>query len=47
MLLARDRPADSKGAHELLEAALATYRELGMDTYAARISATAHKVSTT
>jgi len=36
MLLARDGPGDRERAHDLLERALATYRELGMETYAAR-----------
>jgi DNA-binding SARP family transcriptional activator/Fe2+ transport system protein FeoA len=36
MLVARDAPGDRERAHELLAAATATYRELGMETHAAR-----------
>lgn len=39
MLLARDRPGDRERAQELLEQALATYRELGMESYAVKASA--------
>ena len=35
MLLARDEPGDRKKAQELRNAALATYRNLGMESYAA------------
>jgi tetratricopeptide (TPR) repeat protein len=38
MLLARDAAADSERALELTAAALATYRELGMDTWAREAS---------
>jgi len=37
LLLERGRPGDRARAHELLEAALATYRELGMSPHAARL----------
>ena len=33
MLLARDRPGDRERAHELHAAAVATYREIGMDSH--------------
>jgi tetratricopeptide (TPR) repeat protein len=39
MLLARDGPGDSVRARELIEQAVATYGDLGMDSYAARASA--------
>lgn len=39
MLLARGKPADRVRARELLDQALAAYRELGMESYADRISA--------
>jgi len=39
MLVARGRPDDRERARELLDAALATYREVGMEPYAARASA--------
>ena len=39
MLLARDAPGDRERAGELLDSALATYRELGMDFQAAKIAA--------
>jgi uncharacterized protein HemY len=39
MLLARDGPGDREHAQDLLAAALATYRELGMESYAARTAA--------
>jgi DNA-binding SARP family transcriptional activator len=38
MLLEREGPGDAERAEELLEAALATYRELGMESYAASAS---------
>jgi DNA-binding SARP family transcriptional activator len=38
MLLARDGTGDAEHARELIERALATYQELGMDSYAARAS---------
>jgi tetratricopeptide (TPR) repeat protein len=41
MLIARDAPGDREHAHDLLAAAAATYRELRMDTYAARAKQTA------
>jgi DNA-binding SARP family transcriptional activator len=41
MLLARNEPGDATQAAELLGRALATYRELGMDAYAARASSPA------
>jgi DNA-binding SARP family transcriptional activator len=41
MLLARDGTGDSQRAAELLDRALVTYRELGMDAYAARASSPA------
>jgi DNA-binding SARP family transcriptional activator len=44
MLLARDDPGDRERAHELLDAALATYCELGMETHAASASALAEEV---
>jgi hypothetical protein len=39
MLLARGRGADADRAHALLDAAVTTYRELGMDTWAERAQA--------
>jgi DNA-binding SARP family transcriptional activator/tetratricopeptide (TPR) repeat protein len=42
-LVARDEPGDRERAQELLDAALATYRELGMESYAAKASAPAGK----
>jgi hypothetical protein len=36
-LLAQGRPADAKRARLLLSRALATYRELGMETHAAEV----------
>jgi DNA-binding SARP family transcriptional activator len=39
LLLERDEPGDAEKADELLSCALATYRELGMDSYAARATA--------
>jgi tetratricopeptide (TPR) repeat protein len=47
MLLARDGTDDRERAQELLEAALATYRELGMESCAAKAEALAQEVSTT
>jgi DNA-binding SARP family transcriptional activator/tetratricopeptide (TPR) repeat protein len=41
MLLARDGPGDSQRAAELLDHALVTYRELGMEAYAAGASSLA------
>jgi tetratricopeptide (TPR) repeat protein len=38
MLLHRDSPGDRERAQELLDQALATYRELGMESYAAKTS---------
>jgi tetratricopeptide (TPR) repeat protein len=43
MLLARDEPGDRDGAAQLVAQALVTYRELGMDSYAARASALAQE----
>jgi DNA-binding SARP family transcriptional activator len=43
MLLARDGPGDSEQASELIERALGIYRELGMDSSAARALALAHE----
>ena len=37
MLLARDDPGDRERAQELLDQALATYRELGMESYVWRV----------
>ena len=39
MLLARDGPGDRERAQELLDQALATYRDLGMESYAASAGA--------
>jgi DNA-binding SARP family transcriptional activator len=44
-LLTRDGPGDRGRAHELLDGALAIYRELGMETYAATTSALAHETA--
>jgi 5'-methylthioadenosine phosphorylase len=41
MLLVREEPGDRERAEELLADALATYRELGMESYAAKASALA------
>ena len=41
MLLARDGPRDRDRAQEIIDEALASYRELGMESYAARASALA------
>jgi DNA-binding SARP family transcriptional activator/tetratricopeptide (TPR) repeat protein len=38
MLLARNEPGDAEQARELIDQALATYNELGMEPYAARAS---------
>jgi DNA-binding SARP family transcriptional activator len=46
-LLARCSPGDSKRADQLRDAARATYRELGMNTHAAKISAPARGITTT
>jgi hypothetical protein len=46
MLLARGDSAKRRQAGKLLAAALDTYRELGMNTYAERASALTHEVST-
>jgi tetratricopeptide (TPR) repeat protein len=46
VLLARDGPGDRERAQELVEAALATYRELGMETYAATAMALAEASGT-
>jgi tetratricopeptide (TPR) repeat protein len=43
MLFARDAPGDQEKAQDLLDAALATYRELGMASYAASASALAQE----
>lgn len=40
MLLARDAPGDRERSHDLLEAAVTAYRELGMDRWAERAIAT-------
>jgi DNA-binding SARP family transcriptional activator/tetratricopeptide (TPR) repeat protein len=45
MLLARNEPGDAKRARELIEQALATYNELGMEPYAARASKLAHEAA--
>jgi DNA-binding SARP family transcriptional activator len=45
MLVARDGSGDSEDALELIGSAVATYRELGMDSYAARASLLALEVS--
>jgi DNA-binding SARP family transcriptional activator/tetratricopeptide (TPR) repeat protein len=47
LLLARDAPSDRARALELLEQALATYRELGMENAAARASELTQHVGTT
>jgi hypothetical protein len=41
MLLTRNEPGDYQRAAELLDRALLTYRELGMEAYAARASSLA------
>jgi hypothetical protein len=38
MLIARDGPTDRERARKLLDSAMATYRELGMDGYAAQVA---------
>ena len=43
MLLARRVPEDRSRAYELLGQALATYRELGMESYAASAGALLEK----
>jgi len=45
MLLGRDSPGEAERARELVEQALATYRELGMESYAARASALAERAA--
>ena len=45
MLLARNGPGDSERALDLIEGALATYRDLGMDSYAAKASALAQEAA--
>jgi tetratricopeptide (TPR) repeat protein len=47
MLLDRDSPGDRERAQDLLEAALATYREVGMQRYAAQAYALTQEVRTT
>jgi len=47
MLLARQDPRARQRAQELLDGALTTYRELRMESYAARASTLAQEVSTT
>jgi DNA-binding SARP family transcriptional activator len=47
MLHARDGRGDRERAQELLDRALGTYRELGMDTYAAAAAALAQEAGTT
>jgi DNA-binding SARP family transcriptional activator len=47
MLLTRDGPSDRRRARALLDAALTTYRMLGMDRYAASAAALARKAGTT
>jgi len=46
-LLARRAPGDSKRADQLRDAARTTYRELGMNIHAARISSPAREITTT
>jgi DNA-binding SARP family transcriptional activator/tetratricopeptide (TPR) repeat protein len=45
MLLARNEPGDAERARELVESALGTYRELGMEPYAARTSVLAREAA--
>ena len=45
MLIARDHPGDQDSAHELLRAALVTYRALGMDNYAVSASQLVHEIA--
>jgi tetratricopeptide (TPR) repeat protein len=47
MLLARDEPGDREHAQELLDRALTTYRELGMQSYAAPAGALAQEFTGT
>jgi DNA-binding SARP family transcriptional activator/tetratricopeptide (TPR) repeat protein len=47
MLLARDGVGDREHAQKLVDEALVTYRDLGMDAYAARVSALAEQVDAT
>jgi tetratricopeptide (TPR) repeat protein len=46
-LLARRAPGDRERANQLRDAARTTYRELGMNTHAARISSPPREISTT
>jgi hypothetical protein len=46
MLLTRNLPRKRERAHELVGAALATYRDLGMDSSAARTATLASEIST-
>jgi hypothetical protein len=45
MLLGRGDANDSARARELIDAAVATYRELGMESYAARTSTLAREAA--
>jgi tetratricopeptide (TPR) repeat protein len=45
MLLARNSPGDPDRARELVEQAVSTYRELGMDSYVAKASALAQEAA--
>jgi hypothetical protein len=45
MLLTRNEPGDAEHARELIERALATYDELGMEPYAARASTLAREAT--
>jgi hypothetical protein len=47
MLLSRDAPRDRERAQLLLDEALATYRERGMESCAARASALAREMGAT
>ena len=47
MLLARDGHRDRARAQELLDAAIATYRELGMESYAQKAHALTREAGTT
>jgi tetratricopeptide (TPR) repeat protein len=47
MLLAGGGPSERQHAQELLDQALATYRELGMKSYAARAATLAHEIGAT
>jgi hypothetical protein len=46
MLLERDQPGDRERARELLDNALATYKELGTESYAAKALTLAARVGT-